>query len=84
VAGQLGYCAVSRRRTVLTGDEMMGCWQSRPDEGRPAGSAPWASRVIDPHSGGRRSRVEFVPIGEVDTSPGTSEVRHFLWEELDG
>jgi hypothetical protein len=66
VAGQLGYCGLDRKRSPLTGEELRGCWTSRPAEGRPPDSAPWASRVIDPASGGRRSRVDFVPIGEVD------------------
>jgi len=67
VAGSLGYCGLDRRRTPLTGDELRGCWSAAPFDNRPPDSAPWASRVIDPSSGGRRSRVDFVPIGELET-----------------
>jgi hypothetical protein len=66
VAGQLGYCGLDRRHAPLTGDELRGCWTGQAAMGRPPDSAPWASRVIDPASGGRRSRVDFVPIGESD------------------
>lgn len=66
MAGQLGYCGLDRKRAALTGDELRGCWQSIPGDNRPPDSTPWASRVIDPASGGRRSRVDFVPIGEAD------------------
>jgi len=60
----------------------MGCWESRPDGNRPPGSAPWASRVIDPGSGGR-SRVQFVPLDEVDPAPGAPRGRHLLWDDLE-
>jgi hypothetical protein len=85
VAARLGYCGLDRRRAALSGDELRGCWQRPPGDSRPAESAPWASRVIDPASGGRRSRVDFVPVGEVE--PPASRLdgfRHRLWEDVDG
>ena len=36
----------------------------------PPDSAPWASRKIDPSLGGRRSRVEFVPLDDVAVGLG--------------
>jgi hypothetical protein len=60
---------LDRKRAPLRGDELRGCWQSIPGDNRPSESTPWASRIIDPASGGRRSRVDFVPIGEVGGPP---------------
>jgi hypothetical protein len=38
--------------------------------------------VIDPGSGGR-SRVQFVPLDEVDPAPGAPRGRHLLWDDLE-
>ena len=83
VAGQLGYCAISGRRTVLTGEEMKGCWESGSEDYRPPATAPWASRVV-PSNDERRSRVGFVPLGDLEPMPGVPRVRQLLWEDVEG
>lgn len=92
MAGKLGYCGKDRRRAALSGDEIRGCWEAVPGDNRPPDATPWASRVIDPSLGGRRSRVDFVPVDDLRpgmTSPGHGTApdgpafRHQLWEDLE-
>ncbi len=93
VAGNLGYCGLDRRRAALGGDEQRLCWTPIPNENnRPPNSAPWASRVIDPSAGGRRSRVDFVLVEDargaqipgVTADGGGAGFRYQLWDELEG
>lgn len=97
MAGKLGYCALDRRRAALSGEEIRGCWEGVPADNRPPDSAPWASRVIDPSAGGRRSRVDFVPVDEVRAKdePGSppgraiaadegATFRYQLWDDPEG
>lgn len=89
VAGKLGYCGLDRQRAALNGDEIRGCWASIAGDNRPPDATPWASRIIDASQGGRRSRVDFVPVDELragGAAPGTAEAsgfRYQLWDDLD-
>lgn len=57
VAAQIGYCGLDPTRSVLRGDEVRPCWESRPPE--PAAS-PLSGRTDV------RKPLGFVPVDEPD------------------
>jgi hypothetical protein len=66
LSADLGYCALDRARRPLTGRELRGCWEERPES-----TAPEAAPPVEPHrrraatsSGAARAR------GSWDHAPG--------------
>lgn len=83
---------MDRRRGALSGEEIRGCWEAIAGDNRPPDATPWASRIIDPSQGGRRSRVEFVPVEELraggpiaggGTGGEGATFRYQLWDDLE-
>jgi hypothetical protein len=80
IAGNLGYCALDKHRTPLSGDEERGCWERSPTETSCAIDLVSGGVAVAAAVGGRGLWGVPARAGEPPDEPS---VKHGMWTEAD-